>query len=113
LAGSRRAGTPWLLIDEPPSSMAAATEHLAIRGLRRLMEDRTAIIISHHFRTVGHVDQAALIEGGRLVEAGHPADLLAVGGRFARLAALQGVGPPTAVPAAHAPSRLITRDGHF
>jgi len=113
IARARLRDTPVVLMDEPTSSLDAATEHLVIRGLRRLMEDRTAIIISHHFRTVGHVDQAAVIEGGRLVEAGHPADLLAAGGRFARLAALQGVGPPTAVPAAHAPSRLITRDGHF
>ncbi len=98
--------TPVVLMDEPTSSLDAATEHLVVHGLRRLMAGRTAIIISHHFRTVGHVDQAALIEGGRLVEAGPPARLLAAGGSFARLAALQAFAMPTAVPAPYPTSRF-------
>lgn len=62
--------TPVVLMDEPTSSLDAATERLVVHGLRRLMEGRTAIIISHHFRTIGHVDQVAVIEEGRLVESG-------------------------------------------
>jgi len=86
--------TPVVLMDEPTSSLDAATERLVVQGLRQLMADRTAIIISHHFRTVGHVDQAAVLEGGRLVEAGPPASLLSAGGSFARLAALQDFSLP-------------------
>lgn len=90
--------TPVVLMDEPTSSLDAATERLVVHGLRRLMAGRTAIIISHHFRTIGHVDQVAVIEGGRLVEAGSPARLLSAGGRFARLAALQAFSLPPAGP---------------
>jgi ABC-type multidrug transport system fused ATPase/permease subunit len=87
--------TPVVLMDEPTSSLDAATEHLVVHGLRTLMVGRTAIIISHHFRTVDHVDLAAVIEGGRLVEAGSPGSLLNAGGPFARLAALQGFSAAT------------------
>lgn len=91
--------TPVVLMDEPTSSLDAATERLVVHGLRRLMAGRTAIIISHHFRTIDHVDEVAVLEGGRLVEAGPPAGLLSAGGSFARLAALQAFSlPPSAAP---------------
>jgi ATP-binding cassette subfamily B protein/subfamily B ATP-binding cassette protein MsbA len=95
--------TPVVLMDEPTSSLDAATERLVVQGLYRLMAGRTAIIISHHFRTVRYVDQVAVIEGGHLVEAGPPADLLQAGGSFARLAALQAFSLPHTITV---PSRL-------
>lgn len=103
--------TPVVLMDEPTSSLDAATERLVVHGLSLLMAGRTAIIISHQFRTVGHVDQAAVIEGGRLVEAGPPASLLSAGGSFARLAALQDFSLPAAAPAPSAVEGVRVRLG--
>jgi ATP-binding cassette subfamily B protein len=55
------------------------------QALRRLREGRTTIIIAHRLSTVLEADEVAVIEDGRVVEAGRPEELLAADGRFAGL----------------------------
>jgi ATP-binding cassette subfamily B protein/subfamily B ATP-binding cassette protein MsbA len=84
-------GAPVVILDEPTSSMDSLTEREVMAGIQRLLEDRTAFIIAHRLATVRHADLVAVLDGGRLVELGAPAALLARGGRFADLAAAQGL----------------------
>jgi ATP-binding cassette, subfamily B, bacterial len=74
-----------LLLDEATSNLDVATESRVQQALRRLRSGRTTIIIAHRLSTVVEADQLAVIEDGRVVEAGPPADLLDRGGRFADL----------------------------
>jgi ATP-binding cassette subfamily B protein len=74
-----------LLLDEATSNLDVVTEARVQQALRRLRKGRTTIIIAHRLSTVLEADQIAVIEGGRVVEAGPPAGLLDRGGRFADL----------------------------
>jgi ATP-binding cassette, subfamily B, bacterial len=74
-----------LLLDEATSNLDVVTEARVQQALRRLRKGRTTIIIAHRLSTVLEADQIAVIEGGRVVEAGPPAELLDRGGRFADL----------------------------
>jgi ATP-binding cassette, subfamily B, bacterial len=78
----RRSADPALLsLDEATSNLDVVTE----ARLRRLRQGRTTIVIAHRLTTVAEADQVAVIEDGRVVEAGPPEELLAAGGRFADL----------------------------
>ncbi len=61
------------------------TEARVQQALRRLRQGRTTVLIAHRLSTVAEADQVAVIEDGRVVEAGSPAHLLTAGGRFADL----------------------------
>ena len=74
-----------LILDEATSSLDIPTERLVQRALRTLLADRTALIIAHRLTTVEIADRVLVVEGGRLVEDGSPAELLRDGGRYARL----------------------------
>ena len=76
---------PILLLDEPTTGLDPATSHRVLEPLRRLMNGRTTIIISHDLSTVRHADVILVIERGREVERGTHAQLLAAGGPYARL----------------------------
>ena len=54
-----------------------------------LMRDRTTLVIAHRLSTIEHADRVVAIDSGRLVEQGTHAELLARGGLYARLHALQ------------------------
>jgi ATP-binding cassette subfamily B protein/subfamily B ATP-binding cassette protein MsbA len=84
---------PVVILDEPTSSMDSLTEREVMAGIERLLEGRTAFIIAHRLATVRHADLVAVLDGGRLVELGTTPALLARGGRFADLAAAQGLAP--------------------
>jgi ATP-binding cassette, subfamily B, bacterial len=73
-----------LLLDEATSNLDVVTEARVQQALRRLRHGRTTIIIAHRLSTAIEADQVAVIEDGRVVEAGPPGELLA-GGRFADL----------------------------
>jgi ABC-type multidrug transport system fused ATPase/permease subunit len=73
-----------LLLDEATSNLDVVTEARVQQALRRLRQGRTTIIIAHRLSTAIEADQVAVIEDGRVVEAGPPGELLA-GGRFADL----------------------------
>jgi ABC-type multidrug transport system fused ATPase/permease subunit len=74
-----------LILDEATSNLDVATEARVQQALRRLRKGRTTIIIAHRLSTVVEADQIAVIDGGRVVEVGPPADLIEHGGRFAEL----------------------------
>lgn len=78
-----------LLLDEPTSALDAQAEFELFARLRSLARGRTAIYISHRFSTVRQADRILFLEHGRLVEEGTHAALMALGGRYATLFALQ------------------------
>ncbi len=86
-----------LLLDEATASVDPATEAGIQEALRRLLEGRTAIVIAHRLSTVRDCDGILVVQGGRIVEQGRHEELLARGGVYADLHALQfapaGPGP--------------------
>ena len=83
---------PILLLDEATSNLDAESERLVQLAMSSLMRDHTTLIIAHRLATVQNVDRIVVLEKGRLVEEGSHAALLARGGLYAHLAALQFVG---------------------
>jgi ABC-type multidrug transport system fused ATPase/permease subunit len=74
-----------LILDEATSSLDIPSERLVQRALRTILADRTAIVIAHRLSTVEIADRVLVVEGGRVVEDGPPAALVAGGGRYATL----------------------------
>ncbi|HEV2870293.1 MAG TPA: ABC transporter ATP-binding protein, partial [Actinomycetota bacterium] len=74
-----------LILDEATSNLDAASESRITDALHRLRSGRTTIIIAHRLTTIAQADQVAVVEDGRIVESGTPAELRARGGRFADL----------------------------
>ncbi|SDF14432.1 ABC-type multidrug transport system, ATPase and permease component [Blastococcus fimeti] len=74
-----------LILDEATSSLDVPSERLVQHALRTLLADRTALIIAHRLSTVEIADRVLVMEGGRIVEDGSPAELVAGTGRFAAL----------------------------
>jgi ATP-binding cassette, subfamily B, multidrug efflux pump len=82
-------GDSVLILDEATSSIDSETEAAIQQALTRLMANRTSVIIAHRLSTVRDVDRLLVLHQGRLIEQGSHAELLAQGGQYARLYALQ------------------------
>jgi ATP-binding cassette subfamily B protein/subfamily B ATP-binding cassette protein MsbA len=82
-----------LILDEPTSALDSGTEQLVMDALERLMRGRTTLIIAHRLSTVRRAHRIVVLEDGRIVEIGSYDDLVARGGRFARLHRLQMLEP--------------------
>ncbi|WP_294196160.1 ABC transporter transmembrane domain-containing protein [uncultured Sphingomonas sp.] len=80
---------PILLLDEATSALDAESERLVQDALERLMASRTTIVIAHRLATVRAASRIVVMDGGRIVEEGAHATLIAHGGLYARLASLQ------------------------
>jgi len=78
-----------LLLDEATSALDAESERLVQDALDRLMQGRTSIVIAHRLATVRGADRILVLDQGRIVASGRHEALLAEGGLYARLAALQ------------------------
>jgi ABC-type multidrug transport system fused ATPase/permease subunit len=79
-----------LILDEATSALDAESENLIQSALDSLMERRTTLIIAHRFSTVAKADTVAVLEGGRVVERGTPAQLLQQqSGAYRRFSRLQ------------------------
>jgi ATP-binding cassette, subfamily B, bacterial len=87
-----RSGADILVLDEPTAAMDAAAEATIFEHFRSLTRNRIAILISHRFSTVRMADQIVVIEGGRIIERGSHAQLMALDGHYARLFSLQARG---------------------
>ncbi|AWB96127.1 ABC transporter [Agromyces badenianii] len=74
-----------LILDEATSSLDIPSERLVQEGLTKLLADRTAVIIAHRLSTVAIADRVLVMEHGRIVEDGSPAELIAGTGHFAAL----------------------------
>lgn len=84
-----------LILDEATSNLDPGTEVLVDAAMERLMRGRTVLVVAHRFSTVQSADRVAVVDRGRLVELGTPADLAAQpGGRYAALAAAWAAGRP-------------------
>jgi ATP-binding cassette subfamily B protein len=84
-----RDGAGVVLLDEPTSALDAPTEAALFRQFVGLAADRTAILVSHRFSTVHMADRILVLEGGRVLEEGTHAALVAGGGKYAELFHLQ------------------------
>jgi len=80
---------PILILDEPTTGLDAESERLVFDALARLMEGKTSIVIAHRLATIQRADKIFVIENGEIVETGKHDELLAKGGLYARLHAIQ------------------------
>ena len=76
---------PILILDEATSALDNESERLVQDALKKLMHGRTTLIVAHRLSTIEHADRVIVMERGRIVEQGAPAQLLALGGAYARL----------------------------
>ncbi len=80
---------PVLILDEATSALDNESERHVQAALETLMQHRTTLVIAHRLSTVERADRIVVLEGGRIIETGTHADLLARQGRYAQLHALQ------------------------
>jgi len=78
-----------LLLDEATSALDTASEMQVQKALVRLMEGRTTLVIAHRLSTIKHAHNIYVIDGGRVVEHGTHAELVAQGGLYAELSRSQ------------------------
>ncbi|MGB2682553.1 MAG: ABC transporter ATP-binding protein [Candidatus Competibacter sp.] len=77
--------SPLILLDEPTSSLDAASEFKFFEKFRELAQGRSALIISHRFSTVRLADRIYVLDAGRLIETGQHDELIALDGLYAQL----------------------------
>jgi ATP-binding cassette, subfamily B, bacterial len=80
---------PVLIWDEPTAPLDPAAEYSVYESLRAVSRGRTVILITHRLASVRHVDRICLVDAGKIAEQGSHAELLAAGGRYAKLYELQ------------------------
>jgi ATP-binding cassette subfamily B protein/subfamily B ATP-binding cassette protein MsbA len=96
-----------LILDEATANVDTRTEALIQRALETLLKGRSSVVIAHRLSTVERADQIIVLEGGRIVERGSHAELIALNGRYADLHRRQFRTPaPAPTPATRAATVL-------
>ncbi len=80
---------PILILDEATSALDTEAERHIQAALAQLVRNRTTFVIAHRLSTVEQADRIIVLDGGRIIESGTHAELLAHGGVYAQLHALQ------------------------
>jgi ABC-type multidrug transport system fused ATPase/permease subunit len=108
---------PILLLDEPTTGLDALSEANVIRGLRELMAGRTTVIVTHAMSLAATADRVIVVDAGRIVQDGSPAELLAQPGPLRRMTLEQAIQPAPAMaspgPAAPAASLVDFADARM
>ena len=73
-----------LVLDEATSSLDSISESAIQTAMERVMAGRTSIVIAHRLSTIAEMDRIVVLDAGRVVEQGSHAELLALGGLYAR-----------------------------
>jgi subfamily B ATP-binding cassette protein MsbA len=89
---------PILILDEATSALDSESERLVQDALKRLMSERTVLVIAHRLSTVEHADQIAVLGDGRVIEIGTHAELITRDSQYAALHRLQFREAATASP---------------
>ena len=76
---------PILILDEATSALDTESEQAVQQAIERLTERRTSLIIAHRLSTIQHADRIIMLDGGRLIESGSHAQLLARDGAYSHL----------------------------
>ena len=76
---------PILILDEATSALDTEAELAVQQAIGRLTANRTSLIIAHRLSTIQHADRIIVMDGGRLIESGSHAELLALGGAYSHL----------------------------
>ncbi|MFG6466923.1 ABC transporter transmembrane domain-containing protein [Roseateles sp. BYS87W] len=88
---------PLLLLDEATSALDAESERVVQAALEAAMQHRTTLVIAHRLATIQKADRIVVLEAGRIVDIGRHDELVARGGLYAKLAAMQfGLEPADA-----------------
>jgi ATP-binding cassette, subfamily B, bacterial len=83
-----------VILDEATAHLDSESEAAVQEALVEALAGRTALVIAHRLSTIRAADAILVVEGGRIVERGTHAELLAVGGRYAELSRTQLAGQP-------------------
>jgi ATP-binding cassette, subfamily B, bacterial MsbA len=89
IARSLLVDAPLLILDEATSALDAESERFVQRAIANLVRNRTTIVIAHRLSTIRRADKIVVMEGGRIIEMGSHAELLARGGQYKKLYELQ------------------------
>jgi ATP-binding cassette subfamily B protein/subfamily B ATP-binding cassette protein MsbA len=82
---------PILILDEATSALDSASEVEVQKGLERLMQGKTTIVIAHRLSTVLHANKIIVMKQGRIIEVGSHVELLSRGGEYSRFIQLQNL----------------------
>lgn len=92
LARAFARAAPFVMLDEPTSSLDAKAERQLLESVAKIFAGKTSLVVSHRFSTVQAADRLLVLSGGRIVESGTHRELLQANGAYAGLFALHSRG---------------------